>query len=148
MANLIPFNWKKNQIRNHGFDGFSNMLEDFFEDDFFGRRSLVNDSFKIDLRDNGNEYVVEAEVPGVKKEDIDISYDNNSLKISINKEENIDKSEKNYIHRERRLSSMERRIMLADINDKEIKAKLDNGLLIITLPKKNSDEKALKITID
>jgi HSP20 family protein len=148
MANLIPFNWKKNQIRNHGFDGFSNMLEDFFEDDFFGRRSLVNDSFKIDLRDNGNEYVVEAEVPGVKKEDIDISYDNNSLKISLNKEENIDKSEKNYIHRERRLSSMERRIMLADINDKEIKAKLDNGLLIVTLPKKNSDKKALKITID
>lgn len=148
MANLIPFNWKKNQIRNHGFDGFSNMLEDFFEDDFFGRRSLVNDSFKIDLRDNGKEYLVEAEVPGVKKEEIDISYDANCLKISLNKEENIDKSENNYIHRERRLSSMERRIMLADVDEKGIKAKVDEGLLIITLPKKNADEKALKITID
>ena len=148
MANLIPFNWKRNQIRNHGFDGFSNMLEDFFEDDFFGRRSLVNDSFKIDLRDNGNEYVVEAEVPGVKKEEIDIAYDNNCLKISLNKDENIEKSEKNYIHRERRLSSMERRIMLVDIDEKGIKAKLDDGLLTLTLPKKSNDEKALKIKID
>lgn len=148
MANLIPFNWRKNQVRNNRIDDFSDMLEDFFEDDFFGRRSLLNDSFKIDLRDNDKEYVVEAEVPGTKREDIHLAYENKILKISINKKEEVDKSDKNYIHRERRLSSMERSIMLSDIDEKGISAKLDDGLLIITLPKKQVEDKSLKITIE
>jgi len=148
MANLIPFNWKKNNVSNSNFDDFSNMLEDFFDNDFLGRRSLRNDSFKLDLEEKEKEYVIEAEIPGVKREEIDLSYNDNRLRIAIKKEENKENKNKNYIHRERRLTSMERSIILNDIDEKEIKAKLDDGILTIIVPKKYKETNKLKINID
>lgn len=145
MAGLIPFNWRKNALQTP--DSFQNMLEDFFNDDFPFRRSLQYDTFKIDLQETEKEYVVEAEIPGVPKENIDLSFDEGKLKISVKKEENKEDRSKNYIHRERKYSSMERTILLADIDEQGVKAKLDNGILTINIPKKEKVEKALKIEI-
>lgn len=145
MAGLVPFNWKKNTLRAP--DTFQNMLEDFFNDDFPSIRNLQNESFKIDLQENEKEYIVEAELPGVDKENIDLTLEEGRLRIFIKKEENKEEKNKNYIHRERRWSSMERTILLSDVDDKALKAKLDNGILTINIPKKEKAEKALKIEI-
>ena len=147
MAGLIPFNWKKHNLVNPETYDFNNMLEDFFNDDFPFRRNLQNDSFKIDLQENEKEYVVEAELPGVAKENVNLSFEEGKLKIAVKKEENLEEKNKNYIHRERRLSSMERVILLSDEAESEVKAKLDNGILTINIPKKEKAEKTLKIEI-
>lgn len=147
MAGLIPFNWRKHNLVNPETYDFNNMLEDFFNDDFPFRRNLQNDSFKIDLQENEKEYVVEAELPGISKEDVNLSFEDGRLKIAVKKVETIEDKNKNYIHRERKLSSMERVILLSDIAESEVKAKLDNGILTINIPKKEKAEKSLKIEI-
>lgn len=147
MAGLIPFNWRKNSLTTPDSYDFQNMLEDFFNDDFSFRRNLQADSFKIDLQETEKEYVVEAELPGVSKENLDLTFEEGKLKISVKKEENKEEKNKNFIHRERKMSSMERTILLNDIDEKNLKAKLDNGILTINIPKKEKVEKALKIEI-
>ena len=120
----------------------------FFANDWPFKRSLAGDTFKLDVQENEKEYLVEAELPGVDKDEISLSLVEGRLQISINKEERVEEDNKNYIHRERRYSSMCRNIYLADSDSENIKAKLDNGLLTITIPKKPSTDNSIKIDID
>jgi HSP20 family protein len=147
MAGLIPFNRKNMDILNTGFN-LENMLDDFFADGWPFRRSLVADTFKIDVQDNKTEYVVEAELPGVEKNEVNISLNDGRLNISVNKEETIEEKDKNYIHKERRYSAMSRNIMLADADAAGVKAKLDNGVLNITVPKKTKPNNGVVIDIE
>ena len=87
MSGLIPFNRKRNDLMNIGFDDFSNMLDDFFTGSWPIRRSLAGDTFKIDIQDNDTEYTIEAELPGVKKEDVEITLNDGRLNLSVKKEE-------------------------------------------------------------
>ncbi|KOA18643.1 hypothetical protein CLHOM_29270 [Clostridium homopropionicum DSM 5847] len=70
MAGLVPFNKKKGDLLNTGFKDFYNMLDDFFTDNWPSRRSLERDTFKVDVQEKDNEYLIEAELPGVKKEEV------------------------------------------------------------------------------
>ena len=150
MAGLIPFNWMNNSLSRTGtgFEDFYNMLDDFFTDGISPSRNLLRDTFKIDIEDRENEFVIEAEVPGIKKEEIELNVDNDELCISINRTEETSKDGKNYIHRERRSSSMSRRVRLAGGRLDEIKAKLDDGVLSISVPKEIKTNSLRKIEID
>ena len=148
MAGLIPFNRKRNDQVSSRFDDFSNMLDDFFLGGWPSQRSLAGDTFKIDIQDNEKEYVIEAEVPGVKKEDIDIALHDEKLTLSIKKEEMSESSDKNYIHRERKYANMSRSILLADADDEGVIAKLDEGVLSITIPKKERIDTSKRIMIE
>ena len=147
MAGLIPFNAKAG-LRTNGFNDFYNALDDFFNDPWWPRRSLVNDTFKVDVQETEKEYLIEAELPGINKEELDLSLEDNRLAISVNREESNEKEDKNYIHRERRVSSMQRCIYLADAAAEEIKAQLDSGVLKITVPKSSPVINKTKINID
>ena len=148
MAGLIPFNRKNNDLINSGFDDFRNMLDDFFADNWPIRRSLAADTFKIDVQDMGTQYVVEAEMPGFQKDDIKLSLDDGKLTISVNKEETKEETDKNYIHRERRCSSMSRTVHLIDADIDGITAKLDNGILNIVVPKRHESDTSKIIEIE
>ena len=141
MAGLIPFNSRKNTELARAGTGFDlyNMLDDFFSDSLMSSRNLLRDTFKIDIEEKETEYRVEAELPGIKKEEIDLNIDNETLSISVNRTEETNKDGKNFIHRERRATSMSRSIRLANAKLDAITAKLDEGILAITIPK---DEKA------
>ena len=150
---LIPFNRKRNDLMNTGFDDFQNMLDDFFAEGWPLRRSLAGDTFKIDLQDNEKEYIVEAELPGVAKGDINLSLEEGRLQISVKKEEVKkeevkEEKEKNYIHRERKFSSMTRNVYLAEAASDDIKAKLTDGVLTITVPKAIKQEQSKLIEIE
>ena len=147
MTGLIPFNRKHNDLTNVGFDDFSNMLEDFFTSSR-PTRSLAGDTFKLDIQENEKEYKIEAEVPGVKKEDIEITFNDGILSVLVKKEESEESKNKNYIHRERRFAQMSRSIKLVDANDDEIKAKLDEGVLTIIIPKKEEIDTTKRIMIE
>ena len=148
MAGLIPFNRKQNDLMNIGFDDFSNMLDDFFTGSWPIRRSLAGDTFKIDIQDNDKEYTIEAELPGVKKEDVEITLNDGRLNISVKKEEVSENKSKKYIHRERKYAQMSRSILLADADDEGIKAKLEEGVLTIQVPKKQHEDTSKRIMIE
>jgi HSP20 family protein len=151
MAGLIPFNRRDNSLARTGvgFENFYNMLDDFFSDGWMQQgRNLLRDTFKLDVTESNEGYLVEAELPGVKKEEIELSVDDDTLCISVNREEENNADGKNYIHRERRASSMSRRIRLANANLGEIKAKLDDGVLSVAMPKQDPAGNVRKIDIE
>ena len=148
MAGLIPFNRKQNDLMNIGFDDFSNMLDDFFTGSWPIQRSLAGDTFKIDIQDNDKEYTIEAELPGVKKEDVEITLNDGRLNLSVKKEEVSENKSKKYIHRERKYAQMSRSILLADADDEGIKAKLEEGVLTIQVPKKQHEDTSKRIMIE
>jgi HSP20 family protein len=151
MAGLVPFNRRNDKLARAGtgFENFYNMLDDFFSDGWMQQgRSLLRDTFKIDVTESDKEYLVEAELPGVGKDEIDLSVDDDTLCISVNREEESNADGRNYIHRERRASAMSRRVRLANAALGEIKAKLDNGVLTVTIPKRNRAENMRRIDIE
>lgn len=148
MANLIPFNKKNSLTKTGGFESFYDMLDDFFTNPLSTGRNLMDDSFKLDIKDEEDKYVVEADLPGISKEEIDLQLDDGRLTISIEREEKEEKEEKDYVHRERRYSSMSRSVYLGDIKEKDINAKLEDGVLCINIPKDKEKEKTKKIPIE
>ena len=153
MAGLIPFNRNKNTNlarTGAGFEDFYNMLDDFFNDSLLSSpsRNLTRDTFKLDIEEKDNEYLIEAEMPGIKKEEIDLSIEDENLCILVNRNEEVKDEGKNYIHRERRSSSMCRRVRLAGANLSEIKAKLEEGILTVTVPKVSKVDSVRKIDIE
>ena len=152
MAGLVPFNRRNNNLARTGtgigFENFYNMLDDFFSDGLMQSRNLLKDTFKIDIEEKESEYIIEAEVPGIAKDEIDLSIEDNHLCISVTRSEDVNKDGKNYIHRERRASSMSRRVRLADAKLDEIKAKLEGGILSVTIPKNVKANSSRKIDIE
>lgn len=144
---LVPFN-RRADLMNIGFGDIYNMLDDFFAEGVPFRRNLAADTFKVDLSEDDKNYFIEAELPGVEKDEISVSIEEGRLQISVTRGENTEKKDKNYIHRERRYSSMQRSIYLADADNENIKARLDNGVLNITVPKKGKQENMTAVTIE
>ena len=149
MTALVPFNRKGNALvrAGAGFEDFYNILDDFFNGGFMTGRKLTRDSFKIDIEETDAAYAIEAEMPGVSKEEIELKIEDENLCIAVNRAEEEKKEEKNFIHRERRVCSMRRRVRLAGAKMDEIKAKLDGGVLTVTVPKTIRDNEPKKIEI-
>jgi len=149
MTGLIPFNRKNANAARTGtdFENFYNLIDDFFNDGVLPGRNLLRDSFKIDIAEKDNEYVVEAELPGIKKSEIDLSVEDETLRISVNRSEEANKDGHNYVHRERRATSMSRGIRLANAKLDKITAKLDDGVLTVTITKDVKSSGSRKIDI-
>ena len=152
MAGLIPFNRRSSTLARPGsgigFENFYNMLDDFFGDGLMPNRNLLRDTFKIDIEETEKEYLIEAELPGIKKEEIDLGIEEDNLCITVNRSDEVNNEGKNYIHRERRTSSMSRRVRLANANLSDIRAKLEEGVLIVTIPKEDKTSASRKIDIE
>jgi len=143
MAGLVPFNRRGRDLANSGFEDFYYLM-----DDFFTPRSLERSTFKIDVQDEEKQYVIEAELPGIKKEELGLDLEDGRLTISVNHEENTEDKQKNFLHRERRVTSMSRAIYLADADADGIKAKMDNGVLTVTVKKQDKQITTRKIEIE
>lgn len=158
MSRLTPFNRKNRSVVSANVRNPFNMIEDFVTDAFTDvsrvGRNLVSELFKVDVREMENEYLIEAELPGVEKKDIELSLDENGkLSIAVNQDENVERNDENqtYIHRERYYESMQRSIYLADAQPDSVQAKLEDGLLKVTVRKEEQakeDDSARKIEIN
>ena len=135
MLELIPF-ISNNRVSN--YDPFKDMEN--FEKHFFGTDRIS--SFKTDIKDNGNEYLLEADLPGFKKEDIDVNLENNYLTIKAERKvENEEKDKKGrYIRCERSYGSFARSFDVSDVDTDKITASYEDGVLKLNMPK---NEKAL-----
>ncbi len=144
MFKLTPFN--ASPRRREDFDSFNDIFEDFFAP----MRSLRHDTFKIDVEDKDSYYEIKADLPGVNKEDVKVSYDDQNLNIHVERsEEKEEKDEKkNYLHRERRVSSMKRSIYLPNVDPAKFKAKLENGVLLINAEKTQVQEQGYVVDVE
>ena len=111
---------------NHPFGGF------------FDSRELS--AFKTDVSDEGDHYLLEADLPGFEKKDIHLDLNGDVLAISAERHSKVeDKDKKNKIvHVERSYGSYRRQFDLTGIDTAAIKAKYDNGVLTLTLPKQQT----------
>ncbi|HHX69288.1 MAG TPA: Hsp20/alpha crystallin family protein [Gallicola sp.] len=136
-------------LRNQ-FDDFYDLMDQFFNEGTLPTRFNNEPLFKVDIQDLEDEYLVEADLPGYDKKEINIRLDDGKLTISVNKDEEVDKSDekKNYIHKERKTSSMSRSMYFDNIDEENLKAKLDNGVLKIEIPKRKNNNKSKEIEID
>lgn len=133
MFGLVPFKFNNGE-NNRGLT-INDMFNDFFNDDMLSKFNS-DASFKTDIKETPEEYIVHTELPGVKKEDIKIDYNNNYLTISATRNNEVEEKKDNYIRRERSYGSVSRGFYINNVNKDSIKAKFDNGVLNIELPKK------------
>ena len=121
------------QKRNSGdvFDVF----EDFFKPMFYDEQL---DSMRTDIKETDKDYQLSIEMPGFKKDEIKVSLANGYLTVSAEKaekeEEGKEKSAK-YLRRECRVSCQRSYYVGADVQVDSVKAKYDNGMLELTVPK-------------
>lgn len=119
-------------------------LNDYF--DMFNM-PLNKEYMKTDIYELDNKYYLEIDLPGIKKENIKINYENGYLTISA--EKNVLSSGPNtYIRRERFYGEIKRSFYIGMKKDTDLKAKYINGILTITFPKADIPKKETKnITI-
>lgn len=113
------------------------LFDDFFKDDF--RPKKENHLMKTDIKEKEDKYVIEMDLPGYEKENINIELDNGYLVISADtfKEENESEEEK-YVHKERFYGHCSRSFYLGDdIKEEDIEAEFKNGILKVDVPKKD-----------
>jgi HSP20 family protein len=146
MLGLTPFN-RSVARRTDEKDDFFNMIDEFFNDSFYPNRNLRQDTFKIDVKDEKDFYIVEADLPGIKNEEIELNYQEGQLMISVNRKEEKKEEKENYIHRERKICSMRRAINLGDLVSDQIEAELKDGILKIKAPKAAQIEQKTRIQI-
>ena len=99
----------------------------------------------VEVRDKANEYDIRAELPGVKKEDLDISLNDGYLTINATKTEEKSEDEKSYKKSEFCYGVFSRTVKLSkEVDADNIEAKLDNGVLKIIAPKVNKGKEKIK----
>ncbi len=134
---------------NSPVSGLSNWLDSFFNDSVFEAfdREVVDSNFpRVDITENGDNYLIRADLPGMDKKDISITIENGTLKIEGEKKEEQKKEHGKYYHLERRYGKFSRSFILPDeVLSEKIDAKMNNGVLELTLPK---TEKAIPKAIE
>lgn len=143
MFGLVPFGMKKDvstreQAPQSIFDVFN---EPFFHDDFFNGFGLSTmmqgGGMRVDVKDKGDSYELTADLPGLKKEDLSLSYQNGYLTIAANRDESREEKEEDgrYLRRERHAGSVSRSFYIDNIDEAKIDAEFKDGVLHVTLPK-------------
>lgn len=125
--------------RKNEFDLFNDLFEG---DDFFPRRE--NSIMKTDIKEKKDRYVIEVDLPGYDKENISLDLKDGYLEVSAKVEKVQDDEDKNerYIHKERFYGHCSRNFYVGDeIKQEDICAEFKNGILKITVPKKEEHEK-------
>ena len=147
--NLPIFRSRSTDIANNR-SNIENIFEEFFND--FNRLSppLLSETMRanllprLNISETDSKYFIEAELPGVKQNDVELKLDNNILIIKGNAEESSENKERNYFMRERYHGSFQRSLKLPNnINEDDINATFKDGILNIEITKKleNSTKK-------
>jgi len=142
--------------RNEFLTPFSSLFDEIFNSSFptlhFGNEFFEKGTYpKVDVVDEENHITIEAEIPGLTKEQVSVEIDNGVLRIKGEKKDVCDNTSKKYVHRELKRSAFCRSFSVGNnIDESKIDAKFDNGILRIILLKKVPDvkqEKAKKVEI-
>ena len=133
-----PTVFTRDNFWRNPFYEFDRMFPDFWNDGSELEKSFSG--FSTDVMEKDGNYVLQAELPGFNKEDINVDLKDDILTISAShKEEKKEEDEKTrYIRRERHTSSYSRSFRVANVTHEDIKAAYNNGVLEVTFPKRDA----------
>lgn len=108
----------------------------------------IGNDLAVDVYEEGDNVVAKMNVPGVDPEKINVSVEDNTLRVSGAHEEEKEEKQKHYYHKEIRKGSFERVISLPQAVEKDkVSADYENGTLVITLPKTNASASTHKVKV-
>ena len=128
---LVPYARKNHTVSNFNpFHDFDELERAFFSDNALSE-------FKTDIQEDGDSFVLEADLPGFKKEDIHVDVKDNTLSITAERHSEFEQKEKknSFLRCERSFGSYSRSFDISGIDAKAIKAAYSDGVLRVTLPK-------------
>lgn len=139
--------WVEPALLSRGFDDIFSEFRRSFEDlmrpffplatEFEVGADLPTRYPQVDLVDNGDSYTVTAELPGFKKDQVDVQVSKDGLTIRAQCKEEKEEKRKNYLHRERAYSSMQRYISFPEeVVPNKVDGSMRDGLLELKVPKK------------
>ncbi len=103
----------------------------------------------IDMRDLGDKYQIEAEIPGIDKEDLEIELRDDGLVIQGESKEEVEEEGEDFLRKERGYRSFYRKLPVPEgVDQEDVRASLDQGILTVDLPKKEESKKGKKIEIN
>lgn len=120
------------------FDNIHNTIKQYLDDSSSMKSSFNTEIFspKIDISEKGNQLIIDAEVPGVKKEDLKITLQDNILTIEGEKKNVSEESKRKYFRTERSYGSFKKSFTLPeDVDSEKVDANFKNGVLSIVLSK-------------
>ncbi len=135
MLNMVPYRSNRNVAPRGFFDDFTS---DFFKPLLDGFGMIRPDqAMKVDVKDEGDRYTLEADMPGVSKDNLKVEVANGTLTISADYDEKKEEKgeDDKYVYRERRCGSMRRSFNVDGIREEDITAEFKDGVLKLTLPK-------------
>ena len=152
MFSMIPYRTNR-AVAAHNQNTYNPFSDDFFRsffgDDFANGLLGTERPMKVDVQDEGDHYLLEADAPGFTKENVRVSVENGILTIAAETKQEDNKEEKGkYIYRERRYGRTSRSFNLEGIDENGISAAFEDGVLKLNLPKKVEEAPAAReITI-
>ncbi|HJD03271.1 MAG: Hsp20/alpha crystallin family protein [Mediterraneibacter sp.] len=143
---LMPSIFGENLFDDDWFD---------FDRDFWGKKNPLygknaKNIMKTDIREHDTGYELDVDLPGFKKDEINIELENGYLTISAAKGLDKDEQDKKgkYIRKERYAGAMQRSFYVGDaVTEEDVKAKFEDGILKLSIPKKDAKEVETKKTI-
>lgn len=147
MANITRYDPLNELTRIDPFGDLDNLFKGFMVRPVF-QGALAAPQMKLEVSEDDKAYTIKAEIPGVKKEDIQFSVDGNLVSISVEvKKETEQKEGKKLVHSERYYGKLARSFTLdKDVEQGAVKAKYTDGVLEAVLPKKQGTS-ATRITV-
>jgi HSP20 family protein len=137
------------------FSSLPSLFDDFFSRELFnwGNNNFSSTSTtvpSVNIKETADNYEVEVAAPGMEKKDFKITLNDNLLTISSAKQQNQEKKESNYTRREFSYQSFQRSFELPKnvVDDDKISARYENGLLHLTIPKKEDAKQKSPRTIE
>lgn len=137
MFELKPYTRKNNGVYYNPFQTMDEFERNFFNPSFF---ETTLEQFKTDIKDDGDSYTLQADLPGFDKKDIHLDLNNDVLTISAERHsEHEDKDKKGkFVRCERSYGTYTRQFDVSNINTDAMKAKYENGVLTLNMPKKSA----------
>ncbi len=132
MYTIVPFHRAMNTA-------FAPLFNDHFMREFFDMDGAPE--MRVDVREKDGAYLLEADLPGVKKEDISLDVNDGVLTISADINQEKKETREGYVCSERRCGHVERSFNLEGIDVNGIKADYRHGVLMVRLPKEKAEEK-------
>ena len=141
MLTMVPYR----RFMNRATPAANSIFTDpFFRSFFEGNNVVSRSGFRVDIRENENAYLIEAELPGLTQDQINLTMNEDVLTISTDYQSEDKQEDSGRIYSERRSGHMERSFHLENINKDGITANYKNGILYLNLPKEMPEEKIVR----
>lgn len=146
MFDLVPYG-----RRRYGMRQWPSEVDRLWEQMFRGLTSAPGESelsFPVDVQEDEEAYVIRAELPGMEKEDMGVTYEGNVLTIAAVRQEEETREQGSLVHQERRCGRFARQFFLEDVDSENISARYGQGVLEVKVPKKDAGKRTQDIEIE